>query len=176
MPQIACIRTSAVFPMSQLDTHARNCLLVAAKDSACESIARIGERFLIYVSDDPEKNAPLHGAPALQRMLLSAQDSGCQYIEVDPCVAAQEEMRHSLPFGIELVCQGGAGHLVSSLAQQFIDDSEQDHTGIEVARGEAASDAMESLILAMAGEGFDVSNAAFVRALSTAVCQTGNNL
>jgi hypothetical protein len=165
------IRTSAVFPLGQLDAGEQCYLLAAASDPDCGMVAKLGSRFLVCLSAEPAQNSVLHGMPGLSAMLYDAQRSGCRYIEIDPDITERQAETYRLPYGIEVQCDAGGGSLSSSLAQEFIDESEPDDTGLEIARGEAAADAIESLILAMASEGYDVSSGAFVRALDTSVHQ-----
>jgi hypothetical protein len=80
---------------------------------------------------------------------------------------------HELPFGISISNHQGEASISSSLAQQF---RLEDGTDIENAVGQGAADGMESLILALAAEGFNVSGGSFIRGLETAVASTGQQL
>jgi hypothetical protein len=48
--------------------------------------------------------------------------------------------------------------------------------GMEVGKAKASADALESFILALACEGYDVTSSSFICALETAVEAIGNNL
>ena len=81
-----------------------------------------------------------------------------------------------LPFGIMLEPVDGGWQITSGLRDQFVDSTETENPDLEEARGEAAADGMESLLLALAAEGVDLAKPEFIRAIQTAVEQTGANL
>ena len=90
--------------------------------------------------------------------------------------AIEQSVEHELPFGIQVSSADGNWQIISGLSEHFLDPNESENADLESARGEAAADGMESLILALAAEGYDLSAPAFIRALETAVQQTGINL
>lgn len=90
--------------------------------------------------------------------------------------AIEKSVEYELPFGVQVSSVDGGWSITSALSEEFVDPNETDNAELESARGEAAADGMESLILALAAEGYDLSAPAFVRAMETAVQQTGANL
>jgi len=81
-----------------------------------------------------------------------------------------------LPFDIVLALVDGGWQITSGLRDEFFDPNETENPDLEEARGVAAADGMESLLLALAAEGIDLSKPEFIRAIQTAVEQTGANL
>ncbi|WP_372997601.1 hypothetical protein [Marinobacter sp.] len=81
-----------------------------------------------------------------------------------------------LPFDIVLSLVDSGWQITSGLRGQFVDPNETENPDLEEARGVAAADGMESLLLALAAEGIDLSRPEFIRAIQTAVEQTGANL
>lgn len=83
------------------------------------------------------------------------------------------ESQVDLPFGISLKVEddGSSGGISSGLAQCFSDED-----GYVDEKGQAAADAIESFLLAMACNGVDLSQAEIVSALETAVDSIGQNM
>ena len=170
---ITKIRNCAVFAMSALPTREQEYLLAAAADRHNSHVSPTPFGALIRISDNEDENLYLHGTEGLQAMLISAANSGCRYFEVDRDHDVGMVVTHELPFGISIAHEQGGASISSCLASQF---NLEDGTEVENAEAQAAADGMESLILALAAEGFNVSGSAFIRALETAVASTGENL
>ncbi len=158
---------------SALTTHEQEYLLAAVADPDNIQASTVPWGFLIRISDNDEENLYLYGVEGLKIMFTAAASAGCRYFEVSPDHDAEKVVTHELPFGISISNHQGGASISSSLAQQF---RLEGGTDIENAVGQGAADGMESLILALAAEGFNVSGGSFIRGLETAVASTGNNL
>lgn len=83
---------------------------------------------------------------------------------------------YSIPqYGITVTVEDNrAGEITSELKKQLIDENEPG-TFNEIELGEAQADALEAFILALACEGYDISEPRFVKALQTSLEAIVNN-
>lgn len=85
----------------------------------------------------------------------------------DPTAGADTVREFNLPFGIQIqVYPESSSTIRSNLAHELG----------EGAQAKASADAIEALLLAMAGQGIDVGSAAMATAITTAVEAIANHL
>ena len=88
------------------------------------------------------------------------------YVEALPSSDTDMSKLLRLPFNIEITIEaGGVAHLTSQLRQDLVDEQDGD---LDVA-GNAATDAIECLLLALVAAGVDLDTAAARGAIETAV-------
>lgn len=151
-------------------------LKAAAADADTRCVQEVAGRLHIQVSSNPEENLYLYGTKSLKAMFEAVQEmeASAFSIDLDPTPTLERIRKYELPCDVSVECGIGFAAVGGNLVSEFVDQSSE--AAEDDPRADAAADAVESMLIALATEGFDLGTPAFEQAFDTAVESIGLHL